>query len=480
MRGYLPVVVLACSSLCGCASTGGPAPGRPAPADLVGLEARARLDTLHIEPQLRLVTAYRDQGRLRDALPVAERALARWPDNAWAALLVGVTREDLGDYPLARDYYERALRTTKSARLRSELRQRLVLLQRRETQAAVKAALAREAELASTPPRPRTVAVFPLAVAAPDSIMAPLGRALTAMLITDLARTDRLTVLDRTLVQMLAEEIRLAEQGLVDERTAARGGRLLGAERIVQGSLAAQEERLRLEAAVVSLALAAPPAAALAKPTEPPRAGKPAAPAKKPAPARTPVPTRQAPPKPAAPAPPTAEMEKAAPPPVRRTERLAETDRLEGLFDMEKRLALKIYAAAGVELTPAERAQVTARRTENLQAVLAYGRGLLSSDAGDYGAALRHFNQAARLDPGFATARAQASATRSLAAASRVSTQQLAATAEQAAAGAQAAMTAITPVFSLGRDALAELLGTEGETATTAIELIIRRPGGAQ
>ena len=246
MRGYLPVVVLACSGLCGCASAGGPAPGRPAPADLVGLEARARLDTLHIEPQLRLVTAYRDQGRLRDALPAAEGALARWPDNAQAALLVGVTREDLGDYRLARESYERALRTTRSARLRSELQQRLVLLQRRETQAAVKAALAREAELASAPPRPRTVAVFPLAVAAPDSIMVPLGRALTAMLITDLARTDRLTVLDRTLVQMLAEEIRLAEQGLVDERTAARGGRLLGAERIVQGSLAAQEERLRL------------------------------------------------------------------------------------------------------------------------------------------------------------------------------------------------------------------------------------------
>ncbi len=468
MRPFAAVLV-GCTVLSGCASAGPPAPRPPTPDQLARLEAQALRDTAGIDAQLRLASAYRAQGRLQEALAVAEKAAARRPDHARAALLAGLTREDLGDYAGARELYGRALRTTTSPRLRSELKSRLVLLQRRESQALVKDALARETELARTPPRPRSVAVFPLAVpGAPDSVLEPLGRALTGMLIADLARTDRLTVLDRTVVQLLADEIRLAEVGYVDERTAARGGRLLGAERIVQGSLASAEDRLRLDAAVVLLAPA---------PAPPPRADSAAAP-RRAEPRRQP-PARKAPPaqpQKAAPAAPPRQAPAAAA--TLRTARLSEADRLEALFDMQKRLTLRIYAAAGVELTPAERAAVMARPTDNVQAVLAYGRGLLATDAGDFDAAVRLFSEAARLDPAFAPARQEAAAARSLVGASQLTTQQLAAVAERAAATVQAAAAAVMPFVSLGRDALAELLGTEGTTARTGIELVIRRPGG--
>ena len=169
--------------------------------------------------------------------------------------------------------------------------------------------------------------------------------------------------------------------------------------------------------------------------------------------------------------------QKAAPLTATRTAALTEADELDRLFELEKRLALRIYSALGVELTPAERAAVTKRRTENLQALLAYGRGLQASDAGNYAAALRYFSEATRVDPGFAAARQQAVASRSMLAATRTTTDQLARTATvvtNATAAAQATLTGLL------RDPLAEILGNEGATGKSTIELVIRRPGGAE
>ncbi len=464
------IIVAVAAGLCGCASAG-TAPPRVTPDQLSALEARARRDTTDVDAQLRLAVAYRSQGRAQDALPVAQRALALRPGNARAALLVGLTQEDLGNLAQARDIYQ-GLSRTGPADLRSQLQARLVLLQRRETQVYVRSALAREAELARTPPRPHTVAVFPFR-APSDSVLSPLGRALSAMLITDLAQTDRLTVLDRTMVQVLLDEIRLGESGYVDEATAARGGRILGAERLVQGSLASAEERLQLDLAVLSLARPQPAAAprvdtARKAPARPDRAAP-----RRPTPRRPETPA----PKPAAPP----EEQKAAPLTATRTTSMSEADQLDRLFEMEKRLALRLYAALGVELSPAERAAVTKRRTENLQALLAYGRGLQATDAGDYAAALRFFSESARLDPGVAPARQEVVASRALVTATRTTTDALAATATSVGmAAGTAALAAQEALTTLLRDPIAEILGNEGEMGKSTIELIIRRPGGAQ
>jgi len=411
----------------GCATLHPPSPASLSPAELAALEARALRDSTNAETQLRLASAYIGLDRAADALPAAERAMARGgPTSSRAALLVGLAHEDLGDYREAREFYERALRSPGSTRLRARLQQRLVLLQRRETQAYVRDALEKEAELANTPPRPRTLAVFPLGVPAPDSVTGPLGCALTAMLITDLSQTDRLTVLDRVVIGMLLDEIQLAETGWVDERTAARGGRILGAERIVQGSLASTEDQLRIEAAVVRSGL--------------------------------------------------------APDAAEGTNRrfVTETDRLDRLFAMEKRLALDLYEALGIELTPAERTEVTRVRTENLQALLAYGRGLQALDAGDFQASARFFSAATRLDPGFGLAREQLDVTRAVTAAASVTTQQIAAVASEVSASAIAAWSMALPVASMMRDAVAELLGTEGLSIQTAVDYLSRGGGGSR
>src|SRR5690606_30460110 len=137
------------------------------------------------------------------------------------------------------------------------------------------------------------------------------------LLITDLSQTDRLSVLERMHVQALIDEIQLAEAGLVDPATAARGGRLLGAGRIIQGSVGGTEQDLQLTAAVVGVTTGEPQV----------ESGR-------------------------------------GPSPLAR------------FFDAEKALALDIYRVLGIELTPAERERVNRRPTENVRALLLFGLGL--------------------------------------------------------------------------------------------------------
>ena len=109
------------------------------------------------------------------------------------------------------------------------------------------------------------------------------------------------------------------------------------------------------------------------------------------------------------------------PPPVRRW---LLPVRFETLFDMEKEVALGLYAEMGVSLTSAERALINERPTERVQALLAYGRGLEASDRGDLATASEEFAEAASIDPAFEMARLQLQNTsRSAAARTRSSPQ---------------------------------------------------------
>jgi len=108
----------------------------------------------------------------------------------------------------------------------------------------------------------------------------------------------------------LLDEVALGQSGLVDATTAARGGRLLGAGRVVRGQVSGSEARLRLEAAVVRVGAAGQPGT------------------------------------------------------------VSQEDAGARLFEMEKALAFQIYEEMGVSLTQAERERVGRRYTENLQALL--------------------------------------------------------------------------------------------------------------
>lgn len=407
-------LVLALALAAGACGTGG-APPATAPASAIpALEARVTRAPGDVEAAVRLGAAYRDAGRMDDAARMLSAAHQRAPRDERAMLLLGLTYEDQGDVARARALYAAAERAGVPRHVRGQLRDRLALLERRAREAEVRAAIAQEAQLAATPPRQGTVAVFPFLFAGGDESLRPLERALAEFLVTDLAQTGRLEVVERARVQLLLDEIGLADAGRMDPATAARGGRLLGAAHVVQGRLGGSQEALEMEVRVARVGGAAAAGDAVGQ-----RGG------------------------------------------VRR------------LIEMQKEIALGIYQRLGVDLTPAERERVLRRPTENLQAVLAYGRGLEAADAGDFARAADHFTQAASLDPAFAAARVQARAAEGAGRAAGLSTAQVLASARPDDLDA---VRTLVPLAG-ERDPFAEASGAEGLGGIgTWVELILRHP----
>lgn len=83
--------------------------------------------------------------------------------------------------------------------------------------------------------KPQTVAVLYFTNPTNDPALIPLQKGLAVMLITDLAQLDMLTVIERTELQALVEELGLGQSGLVDTTSAPRVGRLLQTEFLIGG-----------------------------------------------------------------------------------------------------------------------------------------------------------------------------------------------------------------------------------------------------
>lgn len=84
-----------------------------------------------------------------------------------------------------------------------------------------------------------TVAVLPFvnsAIGTANAELAPLSKGIADLLITDLAVNPGIRVVERENLQRLLDEQRLGQDGRVDEATAARIGRLLGARHMVTGA----------------------------------------------------------------------------------------------------------------------------------------------------------------------------------------------------------------------------------------------------
>jgi tetratricopeptide (TPR) repeat protein len=186
--------------------------GLPGPDEIPDLEGHLARDATSVPTMIRLGVAYREANRLGDARGALERAVALEPNDPAAVFYLGLTYEDLELPGAARDLYTRYLQVGTRGDVRTLVRRRLPIVERQEFVLAARDALAREAELATVQPAPRTVAIFPFLYAGTDPQLRPLGRALAEMLATDLSQTDRLTVVERSQVQLLLDEIRLSRE----------------------------------------------------------------------------------------------------------------------------------------------------------------------------------------------------------------------------------------------------------------------------
>ena len=337
------LAVLASLILAACASAG----GRSGPATP---EAIARLERDHAanpksEPVARaLGIAYYKAQRWGDARRVLDQATQLDPRDGAAQLYLGLTAEQQNDFAAARTAYSSYMQYGRTRRVRRELEAHLAALTRKEMQLAAKNAVAQEGQIGAQAGSPNTVAVMPLAFTGADTSLKPLERGMADLLVTDLARSPKLVVVERERIQALLDELKLQASDAADPATRVRTGKMLRAGRVVQGSIAQQGEALRVDAGVID------------------------------------VPTTQL------------------------TGSTNDQRALDQLFTLEKNIALGLFDKLGVTLTVAERNEIEQRPTRSLTAFLAYSRGLAFEDAGRYDDAVRMFQEAVRIDPGFSRA----------------------------------------------------------------------------
>lgn len=350
--------------LAGCA--GSVQPPTVGPADIPALEAERQQRPADAAVLTQLGIAYyeaTDYSKARDVLRTAAVIESR---SFAGAVYLALAYEELGVLDSARAGYTRAATLTQSTGQRDELNDRLILLTRKELQQDARAALDQEAALANTPPLENTIAVFPFRYRGANEELRPLERGLSHLILTDLSKVSRLRLLERERVQLLLDEMRLTDSNRVEPATGARSGRMLRAARVVQGSLQDQAARLRLDANVVDATSATVTATGVA------------------------------------------------------------IDRLQQLFEVEKQVVLQLVERMGINLSPAERRAISERPTADLQAFLAFSRGLEAEDRGDFREAANQFNAALARDPNFRSARDRRTQNHRLASAVQVTPLQLA------------------------------------------------------
>jgi tetratricopeptide (TPR) repeat protein len=292
--------------------------------------------------------------RFAEALVPLEKARHLDPNDGVSALYSGLAAEATHDYVTAKAAYNAYLAVGKTRSVRNDIRVRLVLVTREEAKVAAKEAVAREAQIAQVPGSPTTIAVLPFSIAGSDPNLLPLQAGLADLVISDLAKPKKVTVVERDQIQAISDEIALSANGQVDAATAVRAGKLIQAGRIVKGSLIATgASNITMTSTTVNTQNSATVGTGMDA-----------------------------------------------------------NGTLDKLFDLEKQLVFATFADLRVTLTPAEHQDVDRRPTHSLQAFIDYSRGLQAEDAGRMDEAARFFESARSIDPGFGAAlqRAQSAA----------------------------------------------------------------------
>jgi len=281
-------------------------------------------------------------GRCDTAVVVAHAGELIGPADAVGPLVVGGCQEKGGRYDLAFATYTDFAAKHPQARGVAAVRAKAQLALRTQAEQTARQALASESTLTRLPPEPSTLAVLPVTISATrggDSTFQPLSRGLAELMTSDLAMVRTLRLLERIQIGALLDELKLGQSQRGDPATAARVGRLLRAERMVQGVASITPDGpVRLSASVV-------------RGDGTVRSGAQA------------------------------------------------NGTFKELLDLEKQLVFGVAGQLGIQLTEAERQSILRQGPRNLAAFLAYSQGLDALDRGDYLAAAAAFSASVRADP---------------------------------------------------------------------------------
>jgi len=358
-RGVLLLLLIGALGLVGC---GGPSVTMNQDPSAFEEEERRLEQRLSKNPDD--AAALRDLGsiylrtdRPSEAYDALKNAYSQRPDDPKVQFYLGLASEQVGRREAALKLFRQFDEVSPASKYRSLMEGRYEWLVQQQAQRAARELVAQEQQQpADQNLSSDVVAVLPMQYRGGDEQYEALGRGLAEMFTTDLANVGRLRIVERVRLQALLDELKLARSEYVDAATAPRVGRLLGAGRLVGGSyLVSGGEEIRLQVTLVD--------AASGEQT------------------------------------PQLENQRAG---------------LDELFDLQTRVTFSIVDQLDVELTAQERAAIQEVPTQSLQAFLAYSRGLLEEDRGNYGLAAQYYQQAGQIDPNFQEAqqrRRQARAT---------------------------------------------------------------------
>lgn len=344
LKGAVPVVVAAmlAGAVLGACGTAEEARGLEAYGEEVErLKARIAEDPGDAAALRDLGEIYLRAGHPTRAYETLKDAYARAPSDPELLFYLGLAAESVGKRKGARKVFGQFTEVPRRSPYHALMMGRYVWLARQQARADVRRRLAEERIEQRSVSR-RAVAVLPLACSGGEEPEA-WGRGFAELLTDDLARIRGVQPVDRVRVQTLLAELAPPRRVHADPSQAPQIGRVLGAGHLLGGSCAVDGDTVRLD-----LRLARTKEGAAESPRFDDRAGT-----------------------------------------------------LPELFQAQGALAAEVAAALGVAVTRREKQSVTAVPTQNPDAFLAYSRGLLAEDRGEFEAAAAHYRRAHRLAPEF-------------------------------------------------------------------------------
>jgi TolB-like protein len=197
---------------------------------------------------------------------------------------------------------------------------------------------------------PLTVGVMPFAnnSLSGKADVEPLCRGLADMMSTELSKIGALKIIERAQMDRIIREMGLAQAGLVDEASAAKAGKLLGADLLMLGSFnQGFDGEIRIDARLVKVE--------------------------------------------------TGEAIKAE----------EVTGKVKKLFKLVEKLSFKIADKINVKLSGAEKDALETRDNEDINALLAFSKGLDAEDKGDTAQARACYEKALSINPKYSRAKKQ-------------------------------------------------------------------------
>jgi tetratricopeptide (TPR) repeat protein len=284
--------------------------------------------------------AYLNLKKGPEAVATLEQAHRLDPDSLRAAPNLGLAYMMTGENGKAISTWRAYTKKYPNTWMASRLRKQTTVLLHIDAAKWAKTAARREEALQPTSIDENVLAVTGFGDQGMSEEAKPLRKALAAMIITDLTKVKALKVVERIKLQKLLDELRFGASGIVDEKTAPRLGRMLGAGKIVTGSMTSvDKDDLRVVRMLRNVST-----------------GK----------------------------------------------DLGDEDaqgRLKEFFRIQKTLTFGILKNMGIRLTKEEETLVGKYATRSFEAVKLYGAALAAEDRGDWDEASRLYGLCAEADP---------------------------------------------------------------------------------